>query len=119
MGFSHSTYHFYGVHIPEDAYEGHAWTEAERLDGVIAALGERATGVGHIEAGNYDRDRLFLCVVPDGVDSSVNLGSFAVVCPELDFETLTLWEIKMQTVIDARGYSHVGRFGFHVVPDMS
>ena len=98
MGMWHSTYFFYGVHVPGDQYDGHAWTECERLDKVIAGLGAAAGPVGHISAGNGDQDELFLSVVPDGENAEVELGSFEVVHPEYDPEKRAAWNVALHTV---------------------
>jgi len=59
MSMDHTTYVFYGVHVPRDQYEGfHIWEESERLDKVINEFGVKY--LGHLTAGRYDQDELYL-----------------------------------------------------------
>lgn len=121
MGFSHSTYHFYGVHVPREQYHtDHPWRETEFIDATIKHTPELAgSDVGHITAGDYDRDELFLCVVPDDTSCEVALGSFAVTSHHLYGKDLPAWDRQLLLLIEALGYKDVGALGWHVVPDIS
>lgn len=120
MGFSHSTYHFYGVHVPREHYHtDHQQRECEFIDATIKHTPELAgSDVGHITAGDYDRDELFLCVVPEGDYVEVDLGGFRV-CPVIPTEEVTGWYVQLNLLIEALGYKDVGQIGWYVVPDIS
>jgi hypothetical protein len=116
MGFDHSTYAFVGVHVPSDQYEGHASEEAERLDVVINNDPRlKELGVGHIYAGDYDRDELFLCWVPEGTGCEVQLGEWKAFEQQIPMKAfLALMHLGV-----AAGYTGLAEPAFLVVPDMS
>ncbi|AMD42747.1 hypothetical protein SEA_XKCD426_6 [Streptomyces phage Xkcd426] len=118
MGFSHSTYHFFGVHVPPKAYQtDHIQRESEWLDGVIRHTpGLNGTGLGHLTAGDYDRDMLFLCVVPDGVSCEVELGQFGRATREAFSPE---WNQLLRQLAEAAGYSDLDAPAWLVVPDVS
>ena len=118
MGFSHSTYHFYGVHVPREQYHtDHQSRETDFIDATIRHTPELAgSDAGHITAGDYDRDELFLCVVPDGTDCEVSLGDWAVANRHTD---TAAFERQLSLLINALGYEGLGEPGWCVVPDIS
>ena len=118
----HSTYHAFGVHVPEDKFVTmHAYQETEWLDGLInhtTAL--RGTGVGHLSAGNYDRDMLFLVVVPEDESCQVDLGEFKLSpAMPLDFEQIEEWTSLIQQLAELAGYGDLGTPGWLTIPDVS
>lgn len=120
MGMYQSTYHAFGVHVPRYLYEpGGPWTETERLDELIAELGLGDTGLGHLTAGNYDRDELFLVVVRDGEDCEVKLGSFAIRRPKPFTHNQDPRPGLIARLAEAAGYGDLGEPGWLVIPDVS
>ncbi|AKA61744.1 hypothetical protein SEA_MAIH_6 [Streptomyces phage Maih] len=117
MGFSHSTYHAFGVHVPADQYQtGHLQSECEWLDAVIKhteGLDNRL--LGHLSAGDYDRDQLFLTAHEVGEFLEVNLGSFAVLA-EVD---VTGRAEAIKALAEAAGYTGLSEPGWLVIPDCS
>lgn len=102
-----TAYHFYGVHIPDDLIVGGAavWEEAERLDEVIKdqGLGSRhgSVSVGHLSAGAYDRNELFLCMSLKGLSGEVRIGEQrrAVQLPDT-----RNWDLALRLVAESAGY---------------
>lgn len=118
MGFSHSTYHFYGVHVPREQYRtDHQQRECEFIDATIKHTPELAgSDVGHITAGDYDLDELFLAVVPEGQSCLIKVGSFRIHPATCSADT---WDVQLGLLIHALGYKDVGEPGWCVVPDIS
>ena len=118
MGFSHSTYHFYGVHVPEEKYQTeHQFREIDWLDAVIRHTpGLDGIRLGHITAGDYDADELFLCAVPENADVEVALGTWAVATPESHRPE---WDDQLKLLAEAAGYGDIGAPGWIVVRDCS
>ena len=127
MGYSHSTYHFYGVHVPKDQYEtDHIGRETEWLDAVIGSVATPYdASLGHITAGNYDRDELFLVAGPrfDPNDESthieVRLGSWRRVDQARFQKDVAIWDDLLSKVVSAAGYTGLDKPGWIVVPDLS
>lgn len=120
MGIFHAAYSFYGVHVPKDQQpSNHVWTEAERLDRLITAIGDDAKPVGHLTAGKYDRDELFLSVVPDGVHGQVDLGEWRSYPSHAYATDIPYWDRALALVIKAAGYEGLSDPGWMVVPDAS
>lgn len=116
MGFSHSTYAFVGVHVPRGQYEGDPGQEAERLDELINDIPAlRKQGVGHVTAGDYDRDELFLCWVPDGQSCEVKLGAWKAFGQQVPMNAFLAFE----RLARAAGYTGLAEPAFLVVPDCS
>lgn len=119
MGYIHSSYAFYGVHVPSSQYKGYAPEEGERLDGVIKSVSTvGGPRVGHVSAGPYDDDMLFLCVVPDGWDVEVELGAFRSFRCEKHQEDLPGWDRALSRVAAAAGYRNLEEPGWIVVPSL-
>lgn len=120
MGYYHSTYHFFGAHVPAELFKGrHLWEEEERLDQVIKDAGLSGTGVGHLSAGSYDNDFLFLVVSDKNESLETKLGAFSV-DPASDPEPREWAALLIQTA-QAAGYdlSGFGIIGWYTVPDLS
>lgn len=118
MGFSTSAYHFYGVHVPKREWTEHwAGAEGERLDSVIAAVKDLAPDVGHITAGGFDTDMLFLTIIQPGVSRVVPLGEFRTV--EHSNARDLGWDAQLQFVVETMGYDLQGTPGWITVPDVS
>lgn len=117
MGFSHSTYHAYGVHVPADQYRtGYIQSECEWLDAVIRhtdGLDNRL--LGYLSAGDYDRDQLFLTASENGESLEVKLGSFLVLS-EVD---VTGRAEAVKALAEAAGYKGLAEPGWLVIPDCS
>ncbi len=117
MGFSHSTYHGFGVHVPADQYQtGHIQSECEWLDAVIKhteGLDNRL--LGHLSAGDYDRDQLFLIASETDETLEVELGSFMVLA-EVNTEGRAE---AIKALAEAAGYTGLSEPGWLVVPDCS
>ncbi|MFH9430257.1 hypothetical protein ACH4JZ_18440 [Streptomyces sp. NPDC017615] len=117
MGFHHSTYFAYGVHveIPEDEY---APARAERINEQLLAAAERCPDVGTLTAGAYDADRLFLATHCD----EVKLGYFAHVTPEaFPPEQVANWTHQLAQAVHALGIppEQHSAPGWICVPDMA
>lgn len=117
MGMSHSTYHAYGVHVPESQYQtGHIQSEEEWLDAVINHTeGLDGSLLGHLSAGNYDRDQLFIVASKPDETLEVELGSFMVLA-EVDTEGRAE---PIKALAEAAGYTGLSEPGWIVVPDCS
>lgn len=116
----YTAFHFYGMHVPASQYKGrHVYDEAERLDALIQdlALGDKSTGVGHITAGAYDRDMLFLCIDIYGLDADVELGSFRT--SAIDIGVRSEWDKALKILADAAGYKGLMQPNWITVPDES
>jgi hypothetical protein len=126
MGIYRSTYVAYGVHVPGDKYEGSAWQEGERLDSVIYEAGLKETDVGHMTAGAYDRDELFIvCSPPYDRDDptthvQIELGSWRSY-PASWFQSPERfrWDDLIDQVVTAAWYGDLGEPGWIVVPNES
>jgi len=113
MGYYHSTYFAYGIHIP---LEGPAWKEAERADERLPTIKADCPDVGHLEAGDYDRDHFFLTTKCDSVD----LGKFEHVTPQTASpEQIADWDRQLIAAAMALGYKDTSAPGWFVVPDLS
>lgn len=117
MGFSHSTYYGFGVHVPQDQYRtGHIQPECEWLDAVINHTeGLDGQLLGHLSAGEYDQDELFLIASGPGEYVEVTLGTFMVLA-EVD---VTGRAGAVKALAEAAGYSGLAEPGWLVIPDCS
>ncbi|ATN93746.1 hypothetical protein SEA_ABT2GRADUATEX2_6 [Streptomyces phage Abt2graduatex2] len=117
MGFDHSTYHGFGVHVPRDRYQtGHIQSECEWLDAVIKHTKGLPPGLlGHLSAGDYDRDELFLIASTRNETLEVALGTFAVLA-EVD---VTGRADALKLLAEAAGYGELAEPGWLVIPDVS
>ena len=113
MGYYHSTYFAYGIHIP---IKGAPWAESERADENLPALKDRCPDVGHLSAGDYDRDHFFLVTKCTEVD----LGSFEHVTPNTaSADQLADWNRQLAIAAEVLGYTNASEPGWFVVPDLS
>lgn len=117
MGFSHSTYHAFGTHVPREQYQtGHIQSEGEWLDAVINHTpGLAESGVGYLSAGDYDRDQLFLTASKPDETLVLKLGSFRVLS-EVD---VTGRAEVIKALAAAAGYTGLSEPGWLVIPDCS
>jgi hypothetical protein len=114
MGYHHSTYFAYGIHIPVEAP---AWKETDRIDKELAKLKELCPDVGHLAAGDYDRDMVFLVTDCQEIDlgkyGRANLAT-ADQCGE--------WDTQLAFAVHALGYSNLPDLqapGWLCIPDLS
>lgn len=116
MGFFHSTYAFYGVHVPKDRWRTHhIHDETDLLDHIIPGMLLQDV-VTYVTAGAYDRDELFLAVKIPEMPVEVPLGDFLAVP---DTELPTGYLPALHAVAMKAGYSSLDAPGWYVVPDMS
>lgn len=113
MGMYHSTYFAYGFRIPDD---GAPWQLADRIDAELAKLKDQCPEVGHLQAGDYDRDMTFLVTKSDEVD----LGEYKTVTPETATgEQYAAWNAQLAAAGAALGIEEIPVPGWLVVPDLS
>jgi len=120
MAVYHSAYFGYGVHVPADRYMTQYQTdETDLLDRIIHEADTKGI-VGHLLAGNYDRDELFLLCSDPGEHVEVALGNWRHVPRSTGRDPkLTEWDALLAKVIEAAGYGDLGEPGWIVVPDAS
>ncbi|MFJ2909378.1 hypothetical protein ACIO8F_08070 [Streptomyces sp. NPDC087228] len=114
MGMYHSTYFAYGLHIPTDA---HPWEETDRIDTELAAVKNRCPDVGHLTAGGYDRDMLFLVTECD----EISLGKYGR-ATTATAEQRADWDRQLANAVEHLGYGHIRDLeapGWLSVPDVS
>lgn len=120
MGIFHTTYFFYGVHVPREKYvTDRQYRETEFLDGVIRTIPDRRNILGHVTAGDYDSDELFLCASPKDDDIETELGTFKVVQSHTRAMEVTEWDRLLAQLIEKAGYEGLDEPGWIVVPDAS
>lgn len=113
MGYYHSTYFAYGLHV---SVEGPAWEESERAETELPKIKDRCPDIGHLEAGDYDRDHFFLVTKC----SSVDLGKFEHVTPQTASpEQIADWDRQLIAAAMSLGYTDTSAPGWFVVPDLS
>lgn len=117
MGFSRSTYFGYGVHV--QLVEGrHAWAEAEHCEEQIPQHKAQIPDVGHLTAGDYDNDQLFLMTEC----AEVEYGEWQHVTPQSHTaEQLAAWDRQLSDAVDLLGYGNraVSAPGWLCIPDLS
>ncbi|WP_424862121.1 hypothetical protein [Streptomyces sp. MMS24-I29] len=114
MGFHHSTYFAYGLRIPTAA---HPWAETDRIDTALATVKFLCPDVGHLTAGAYDRDMLFLVTECD----EVGLGTYGR-ATTATAEQRADWDRQLAQAVDHLGYGHIRDLdapGWICVPDVS
>lgn len=113
MGFHHSTYFAYGIHVTTGQ---HAWQESEHAETELPKIKDACPDVGHLSAGDYDRDFFFLTTKCD----EVSLGKFEHVTPQTASpEQIADWDRRLIAAAMALGYTDVSAPGWFVVPDLS
>ncbi|WP_432164903.1 hypothetical protein [Streptomyces sp. bgisy031] len=116
MGYYHSAYFAYGIHIPVDS-QAAAWAEGERLDEELKNHKKRCPDVGHLSAGDYDRDRLFLVTKSD----EIPLGQYGR-ASSATREQHANWDLQLAHAIQALGYGDRADLeapGWICIPDLS
>lgn len=114
MGMYHSTYFAYGLHIPTDEP---AWRETDRIDEELKQHKERCPDVGHLSAGDYDRDMVFLVTV----SQEIELGEYGHV-NHATAEDRANWDAQLANAVHALGYSELPNLaapGWLCIPDLS
>lgn len=127
MGIDVTTYVAYGVHVPSDRYQGSAWNQTDLIDEARKSIETPPhVSLGHLTAGSYERDELFLCCSrPYDRDdplthADVELGTHRVY-PASWFSSVERreWDHYLKLLIDELGYGDLGEPGWIVVPDES
>ncbi|APY88207.1 hypothetical protein DCW30_05690 [Streptomyces alfalfae] len=116
MGYYHSAYFAYGIHIPVDN-QAAAWAESERLDKELKKHKQRCPDVGHLSAGDYDHDRLFLVTKSDEIPLG-QYGRASTTTPEQRAN----WNLQLANAVHALGYSDIPDLeapGWLCIPDLS
>jgi hypothetical protein len=114
MGMYHSAYFAYGIHIPTAES---AWAEGDRIDTELANHKDRCPNVGHLTAGDYDRDMLFLVTKSD----EIRLGDYGR-ASTATAEQRANWDLQLANAIQALGYGDLPDLeapGWICVPDVS
>lgn len=114
MGMYHSTYFAYGIHIAVDTP---AWQETQRIDEVLKGHKDRCPDVGHLEAGDYDRDMVFLVTACN----EIRLGSYGR-ATEATAAQRAAWDLQLANAVQALGYGDrpdLPAPGWLCVPDLS
>ncbi|MFF1686062.1 hypothetical protein [Streptomyces sp. NPDC058254] len=114
MGYYHSTYFAYGLRIPVDA---HPWAETDRIDEELKAVRDQCPDVGHLTAGDYDRDMLFLVTKSNRVDLG-EYGRASSATPEQRAD----WGRQLANAVDHLGYGHIRDLdapSWLCIPDLS
>lgn len=113
MGFSRSTYFAYGARITTDQY---AWQEAEHIEAELPKYNAACPDVGHLTAGDYDADMVFLVTQ----SREVELGEYEHVTPQTATpEQIADWDRQLIAAAMALGYEDMSAPGWLVVPDCS
>ncbi|MGW4883390.1 hypothetical protein [Streptomyces murinus] len=110
----HSTYFAYGLRIP---IEGPAWEETDRLDKELPHHKESCPDVGHLSAGNYDCDMLFLVTSCDEIKLG-DYGRQAAASADKQAD----WDRQLTNAVEQLGYGHLRDLvapGWLCVPDLS
>lgn len=117
MGYSYGTYHFYGVHVPREKYVTDSQQrETGFIDGVIKILNNPRHALGHVKAGEYDQEELFLCTVPNGDDIEAELGTFKATRPDTRAAEVAEWDQLLANLIGVIGYEGLDEPGWITVP---
>lgn len=122
MSYDTSAYAFFGVHIPRDQYQagGNQTQECGWLDAVIRNTPElTGQGLGHVTAGRYDADELFLAV-SDPADKGgveIELGTFK----RMDTTVPLVWTMLLERLVREAGYdqSEIQPPTWIALPDVS
>jgi hypothetical protein len=114
MGMYHSTYFAYGIHIPTAES---AWVEGDRIDVELAKHKDRCPDVGHLAAGDYDHDLLFLVTT----SNEIRLGAYGR-ATEATTAQRANWDHQLANAVQALGYSELPDLpppGWLCIPDLS
>lgn len=125
MSIDHSAYLVYGVPVPEDRY--HVGTFADTESGWVDAVIKHTPGLdserlGHLTAGDYDENHLFLTYdLPgwEGKSAEVELGSYVVLGIGSFSPDAHLANEQLRLLAEAAQYGVLDEPGWIVVPDAS
>lgn len=113
MGFSHSTYFAYGIHIPTNRPAGY---EADHTEDTLPTVKATCPDVGYLQAGDYDREMFFLVTHCEEID----LGKFEHVTPDrITAEQRADWDRQLAAAAQSLGYDNASAPGWLAIPDMS
>lgn len=121
MGFSHEAYVAYGVRVPVHPYhyDDTGRSPGEQVDQALSVPTVRdfCPDVGHLEAGDYDRDQFFIVTKCD----SATLGEYTRIT--YDGHDTADWNRQIQRLIEIMGwdrlYPDLEPPAWFVVADMS
>lgn len=116
MGMYYEAYCAYGILVQRPGGVDFDMIESMDTGGTRENDLMRENNVGHLLAGNYDRDMLFL--VTDS--HSVDLGTYAII----DNESIRQFDYegnnqRLKNVVDALGLEILSGPGWILVPDLS
>lgn len=104
MGFSHEAYVAYGVRVPVGPYvsDDAGLYPSEQVDQALSVPTLRAfcPDVGHLEAGDYDRDMFFVVTKCD----SAELGTYTRITYGDDTQD---WDVQLERFLDVMGWSRL------------
>ncbi|MDK0520366.1 hypothetical protein [Streptomyces sp. ML-6] len=114
MGYITSTYLAYGLRIPTDA---HPWHESGRIDAGLTTIRDLCPDVGHLTAGQYDQDMVFLVTQY----TEIELGTYGRTTTATA-EQVADWNRQLANAVDHLGYGHIRDLdapGWIAIPDVS
>jgi len=114
MGFTHSAYVAYGVHVTTS---GPVRLASEQYDRALAQHKRQCPDVGPLTAGDYDHDRLFLVTQC----YEVSLGTYDHITPQAHDIKLADWNAQLRTAADLLGIpaDQLSDPGWLCIPDVS
>lgn len=104
MGFSHEAYVAYGVRVPVNPYhyDENGRSPGEQVDQALSvpSVKEACPDVGHLEAGDYDRDQFFIVTKCD----SATLGEYTRITYDGDTER---WNVQLERFLEVMGWARL------------
>lgn len=120
MGFSTSAYVAYGVHVPVNPYhrDSNGRSAGEQVDQALQVPTVKAAcpDVGHLEAGDYDRDSFFVTT------AFHEAGYEATWLTELSCGEESGWDQQIMRLLEVMGWSGLVdeyRPGWFIIADTS
>jgi hypothetical protein len=116
MGYYHSSYFAYGALVAKPADVDYDLIEFMDIEGEEANDIMKKYGLGHLLAGNYDRDMLFIVTKCHSVD----LGKYEMINQQRmkDFDYVNNYTRVMEGIREL-GLEVIDGPGWILIPDMS